>query len=80
MSTSLCEMKNPQSNTILDLFFQQVDKIPNNIAVVVKGKTLTYIERDIISNQLAQYLFNEKNVILGDFVGIMKSRSERLIV
>lgn len=80
MATSLPKIENQRPNTILDLFCQQVDKIPNDIAVVFKEQKLTYKELDILSNQLAHYLINEKNVIIGDLVAIMQSRSEMLIV
>jgi len=67
-------------NTIVDLFFLQVDRTPNEIAVVYKEQELTYSELNILSNQLAHYLISEQGVMVGDFVGIMQSRSEMLIV
>jgi len=73
-------MKKPLSHTIVDLFSQQVEKTPNDIAVVFKEQILTYRELDTLSNQLAHYLIYEQSVILGDFVAIIQRRSEMLIV
>ena len=80
MAKPLPEIKNSLTDTIVDLFFQQVDKTPNEIAVVYKEQKLTYNELNILSNQLAHYLISEKDLIVGDLVGIMQSRSEMLIV
>ena len=80
MANPLSKIENPLTDTIVDLFFQQVDNTPNEIAVVYKEQKLTYKELNILSNQLAHYLISEKDVILGDLVGIMQSRSEMLIV
>jgi amino acid adenylation domain-containing protein len=80
MANLLSKIKNPLTATIVDLFNQQVENTPNEIAVVYKDHCPTYNELNILSNQLAHYLISEKNVILGDLVGIMQSRSEMLIV
>jgi amino acid adenylation domain-containing protein len=80
MKKHISEIKNPFSDTIVDLFFQQVEKTPDDIAVVYKEHILTYKELNILSNQLAHYLISEKDVIVGDLVSIMQSRSEMLIV
>ncbi len=80
MKKQISEIRNPLKETIVDLFFQQVNKTPNDIAVVYKEQKLTYNELNILSNQLAHYLVSEQDVIVGDFVGIMQSRSEMLIV
>lgn len=80
MENLLSKIKKPLTDTIVDLFFQQVEKTPNEIAVVFKDSQLNYNELNMLSNQLAHYLISEKNVILGDLVCIMQSRSEMLIV
>ena len=46
----------PSTQTIGQLFQQQVVKTPKQIAVIFSGKTLTYQELDERSNQLAHYL------------------------
>lgn len=80
MEKPLTVKKKKIPDTIVDLFLRQVENTPTEIAVVYKDKQLTYNELNILSNQLAHYLISEKNVILGDLVGIMQSRSEMLIV
>jgi amino acid adenylation domain-containing protein len=74
------EIEYPKNKTIVDLFSEQVDRTPNSIAVVFNDQKLTYSELDVLSNQLANYLINKHNVIVGDLVGIMLERSEMLIV
>jgi amino acid adenylation domain-containing protein len=80
MVNPLSEIKKTQTDTIVDLFYQQVEKTPDEIAVVYKEQKLTYNELNNLSNQLAHYLISEKDVIVGDLVSIMQSRSEMLIV
>ncbi|TRX27553.1 amino acid adenylation domain-containing protein [Flavobacterium franklandianum] len=80
MKKPISEIKNPLTETIVDLFQQHVDEIPNEIAVVFKDLKLTYNELNLLSNQLAHYLISEQDVIVGDLVGIMLGRSEMLIV
>ena len=46
----------PRDKTIQQLFQQQVEKTPNNIAVVYEDKQLTYQELNQQSNQLARYI------------------------
>src|SRR5690606_4764684 len=45
-----------QTKTIVDLFKEQVDRTPDNIAVELNDDTLSYRELDEKSNQLAHYL------------------------
>lgn len=80
MKKQISDIKNPLTETIVDLFLQHVDEIPNEIAVVFKDQTLTYNELNLLSNQLAHYLISEQDVIVGDLVGIMLGKSEMLIV
>jgi len=74
------EIEFPKNNTILDLFHNQVENTPNEIAVVFEENILTYKELNILSNQLSHYLINEQNVTLGDYVAIIQRRTEMLIV
>ena len=46
-------------NTILDLFSEQVEKTPQNIAVVFENQSLSYQDLDRISNRLAHYLISK---------------------
>ncbi|GGE47094.1 amino acid adenylation domain-containing protein [Pedobacter psychrotolerans] len=50
------EIKKAQPNTILTLFKAQVEKVPDEIAVVFEEKKITYRQIDKTSDQLAGYL------------------------
>lgn len=69
----------PRDQTIVDLFEEQVEKTPHNIAVVFEDQQLTYQELNTNANQLAHYLqtFNVKPEVL---VGICVKRSLEMIV
>jgi natural product biosynthesis luciferase-like monooxygenase protein/amino acid adenylation domain-containing protein/non-ribosomal peptide synthase protein (TIGR01720 family) len=70
----------PKDKTIVDLFNEQVNKTPDNIAVVFNETKLTYRELNDQSNQLAAYLIENYGIESNDLVGIKLERSERMIV
>ncbi|MFH6989790.1 amino acid adenylation domain-containing protein, partial [Flavobacterium collinsii] len=70
----------PRDKTIIDLFEEQVEKIPNDIAVVFEDTELTYKELNEKSNQLASYLRDNYSLKADDLAGIKLERSERMIV
>jgi non-ribosomal peptide synthetase component F len=51
----------PVDKTIVDLFEEQVEKTPSNIAVVFEEQQLTYQQLNEQANQLAHYLLALKN-------------------
>jgi amino acid adenylation domain-containing protein len=51
----------PVDKTLVDLFEQQVEKTPSNIAVVFEEQQLTYQQLNEQANQLAHYLLALKN-------------------
>ena len=59
----------PRDKTIVDLFEEQVEKTPDNIAVVFEDKKLTYKELNEKANQLARYLI-EQNIKPGTVIGL----------
>ncbi|WBW95744.1 non-ribosomal peptide synthetase [Oceanirhabdus sp. W0125-5] len=69
----------PNDKTIPELFEQQVEKTPNNVAVVFGDKHLTYKELNEKSNQLAKVL-REKEVRPDTIVGIMVDKSLEMII
>jgi len=69
----------PKNQTIVDLFEQQVEKTPNNIAVVFEEQQLTYRELNRQANQLAHYLQN-KRVKPEVLVGICVERSLEMVI
>lgn len=66
-------------NTINDLFEEQVEKTPDNIAIVYSKKELTYRELNKKVNMLVNYLKDEQ-VQRDDFIGIILDHSEEMII
>ncbi|MDP8963515.1 MAG: amino acid adenylation domain-containing protein, partial [Cyanobacteriota bacterium] len=80
----LVELNNTQSNypqtqCIHHLFEQQVERTPNNIAVVFENQQLTYAELNKRANQLAHYL-KRQGVGSEVLVGIYAERSLNSII
>ncbi|MDP4147631.1 MAG: non-ribosomal peptide synthetase, partial [Bacillota bacterium] len=69
----------PKDKTIYELFEEQVEKSPENIALVYEDKKLSYRELNNKANQLARVL-REKGVGPDKIVGIMVERSLEMIV
>ena len=69
----------PKDKTIHQLFEEQVEKTPDNIAVVYEDRQLTYRELNEKSNQLAR-LMRRKGVKPDSIVGIMVERSLEMII
>ena len=65
---------------IHELFEEQVEKTPDNIAVTCKNITLTYRELNEKSNQLANMLKCTYNIQRNELVGLCFNRSENIIV
>ncbi|MCB2298651.1 non-ribosomal peptide synthetase [Clostridium tagluense] len=69
----------PRDKTMHELFEEQVEKTPNNIAVVFEDKELTYRELNERANSLARKL-REKGVGTETIVGVIVERSIEMIV
>jgi len=69
----------PKDKTIIQLFEEQVEKIPNNIAVVFEEQKLTYTELNEKANQLAHYLKRE-NLSQEDIICILLDKSLEMII
>ena len=69
----------PQDKTIVDLFESQVEKTPDNIAVIFEAQQLSYRELNHQSNQLA-YTLIEMGVQTDTLVGICVERSLEMII
>jgi len=75
-----CDIKKyPLSQTINQLFEQQAEKTPNNIAVVHGQTKLTYQELNEKANQLAVMLC-KLGLDKGEFVGIFKDRDLNFLI
>lgn len=64
----------PKDKTITQLFEEQVEKTPDNIAVVFEDQQLTYRELNEKANSLANYL-REKGISSNSNIGIFTFRS-----
>lgn len=69
----------PQNKLIHELFEEQVEKTPENIAVVYNNEVLTYNELNSKANRLARTLRKE-GVKANSIVGIMVDRSVEMII
>ncbi|OXA89994.1 non-ribosomal peptide synthetase [Flavobacterium hercynium] len=69
----------PKDKSMIDLFEEQVEKTPNNIAVLFEENTLTYKELNKKANQLGHYLRSNHAIKTDDLIGIKLERSENMI-
>lgn len=69
----------PADKTLHQLFEEQAQKTPNNIAIVFEGLSLTYGELNAKSNQLAHYL-KRLGIKPNTLVAISMERSFELII
>ena len=68
----------PREKTIVDLFEEQVEKTPDNVAVVFNNQKLTYRELNEKANSLANSLL-ERGIHADNIVGILINRSIEMI-
>jgi amino acid adenylation domain-containing protein len=69
----------PKNISLLDLFEEKVKNNPNQVALTFNGIDLTYQELEERSNQLANYLQQNHNILTEDLVGVKQDRSEWLL-
>ena len=69
----------PKDKTIAELFEEQANKTPNNVAVVFGMQKLTYKELNERANSLAYYL-RKNGIETNALVGIMVNRSLEMII
>ena len=69
----------PKSKTIVDLFEEEVSKVPGNNAIVFEGEKLSYQELNERSNQLANYL-KKKKVTEGSMIPISIERGSNMMI
>ncbi len=69
----------PRDKTIVNLFEEQVEKTPDNIAVVFENQKFTYKQLNEKANQLARYL-KSLNIQDNDKIAILLPRSYELIL
>ena len=67
-------------NAYTSCFEKQVERTPDNVAVVFEGNKLTYRELNQNANKVANYLKHTFKLKRDDFVGILTDRSEELLI
>ena len=70
----------PRNKTIHQLFEEQAQKTPNNIAVVYDNAKLTYQELNTKANQLAHYLLKKHTIRQEDLVILLLDRNEYVLI
>ncbi|MEP6930174.1 MAG: amino acid adenylation domain-containing protein, partial [Flavobacterium sp.] len=70
----------PKDKTFVNLFEDQVEKSPGEIALVFDEVKLTYSQLNAKANQFACYLKAKHNIQLQDKIGIKLDRSETLVI
>ena len=70
----------PKDKTIQQLFEEQVQKTPNNTAVVYGDRKLNYQELNNKANQLANYLLGNYAIKPDDLIALIVDRSEYMII
>jgi amino acid adenylation domain-containing protein len=73
------EINYPQNKCIHQLFEEQVEKTPSNVAVIFENQQLTYKELNSRANQLAHYL-QQQGVKSDTVVGICMERSLEMVM
>ena len=69
----------PKEKTIHQVFEEQVERTPDQMAIIFKDQQLTYRELNQRSNQLARTL-REKGVKVDVIIGIMVERSLEMVI
>ena len=67
------------SKTVVDYFEEQVEKTPNNIALICNDTSFTYEQLNKEANKLAHYLVKD-GIKSKDIIGIMLHRSPEMII
>ncbi|MCP4163144.1 MAG: amino acid adenylation domain-containing protein, partial [Deltaproteobacteria bacterium] len=70
----------PTDSSIVDLFEDQVEKTPDNIAVVFEEVELTYRELNRRANIVGHYLRDNFGIKPDDMVGVLLERSEKMVI
>jgi amino acid adenylation domain-containing protein len=70
----------PQEKTLQELFEEQVERTPDNIALVYEDKQLNYRELNAKSNQLAHYIRRRCKIEPDDKIALLLSRSEYMLI
>ncbi|WP_367865337.1 amino acid adenylation domain-containing protein [Pedobacter sp. WC2423] len=71
----------PKDATIISRFEAQVQKTPDHTALISdeEGKYLSYLDLELLSNQVGNYLRDIGKIVKGDLVGILLEREVYLV-
>jgi len=70
----------PKDKTIQELFEEQVEKTPDNIAVVFEEEQLSYKELNQRANQLAHYIQSQTPIEPDDLIALCLNRGIEMVV
>ena len=70
----------PRDKTIIDLFEEQVEKTPNNIAVVFEDTELTYRALNETANRVGRSLRKKYDIQANDILALQLERSEWMVI
>src|SRR6202011_3297374 len=70
----------PKEKTLQRLFEEQVERTPDNVAVIYGDKRLSYHSLNARSNRLAHFLISEHGIQPDDLVALCLDRSEEMLV
>jgi len=70
----------PQNKTIQELFTEQVEKTPQAVAVVFEDLCLSYLDINMESNRLGRYLKEKFLIQVEDRIGILITKSEKIVI
>lgn len=65
----------PKDKTLLYFFNKQVKKYPNKTALFDRNKKYSYLELDIVSNKIAEYILNSSEEEKTSNIGVLLDRS-----
>ncbi|MDN5217524.1 amino acid adenylation domain-containing protein [Fulvivirgaceae bacterium BMA12] len=69
-----------EQNTVIDLFEQQVQRTPDQVALVFAEQSFTYEQVNQRANQLAHYMRKRFDVKADELVGMLLERSEMTVI
>ncbi|MCP4117659.1 MAG: amino acid adenylation domain-containing protein [Desulfobacteraceae bacterium] len=70
----------PTDQSLVDLFNAKAEQFQDRVAVIFEDRKLTYGELNREANVLARYLTARLKIGQGDFVGLMKDRSDQSVI
>ena len=65
---------------VINLIEERAEEYPNDVALIVEGKNISYQELEDKVNRLTNYLINKKDVVPGNGVAILMKPSEWSII